>query len=301
MSNILTGFNMQGNDPIDNRIVSPSKFETLEEYLQRVPIQKRYYGLSFYALDENNELRHYTFQTSLIEPTIDDDEEEIERLDKELQEHVNNKEIHKTSEEIRSEIVDADIPDTIARVQWTLDKIEEAVNTVMGDIVDGASDEYNTLKKIQDKIVELRTEVESQLYGDDGGEVLKTLEQALKFLNQYKDFIVDIPDNYVNKQDIVDNLNTDDPTKVLSARQGKVLSETLTNYFDSAMASIRAETNRATNAENRIEAKLDSEIDRSTAEDIRIQSELDAEEARAEDAGGTQTETEQSCDSGAQI
>lgn len=282
MSNILTGFNMQGNDPIDNRIVSPSKFETLEEYLQRVPIQKRYYGLSFYALDENNELRHYTFQTSLIEPTIDDDEEEIERLDKELQEHVKNKEIHKTSEEIRSEIVDADIPDTIARVQWTLDKIEEAVNTVMGDIVDGASDEYNTLKKIQDKIVELRTEMESQLYGDDGGNVLKTLEQALKFLNQYKDFIVDIPDNYVNKQDIVDNLNTDDPTKVLSARQGKVLSETLTNYFDSAMASIRAETNRATNAENRIEAKLDSEIDRSTAEDIRIQSELDAEEARAQ-------------------
>lgn len=281
MSNILTGFNMQGNDPIDNRIVSPSKFETLEEYLQRVPIQKRYYGLSFYALDENNELRHYTFQTSLIEPTIDDDEEEIERLDKELQEHVNNKEIHKTSEEIRSEIVDADIPDTIARVQWTLDKIEEAVNTVMGDIVDGASDEYNTLKKIQDKIVELRTEVESQLYGDDGGEVLKTLEQALKFLNQYKDFIVDIPDNYVNKQDIVDNLNTDDPTKVLSARQGKVLSETLTNYFDSAMASIRAETNRATNAENRIEAKLDDEIDRSIKEDQRIDSKLDAEIERS--------------------
>lgn len=281
MSNILTGFNMQGNDPIDNRIVSPSKFETLEEYLQRVPIQKRYYGLSFYALDEDNKLRHYTFQTSLIEPTIDDDEEEIERLDKELQEHVNNKEIHKTSEEIRSEIVDADIPDTIARVQWTLDKIEEAVNTVMGDIVDGASDEYNTLKKIQDKIVELRTEVESQLYGDDGGEVLKTLEQALKFLNQYKDFIVDIPDNYVNKQDIVDNLNTDDPTKVLSARQGKVLSETLTNYFDSAIASIRAETNRATNAENRIETKLDKEIDRSIKEDQRIDSKLDAEIERS--------------------
>lgn len=278
MSNILTGFNMQGNDPIDNRIVSPSKFETLEEYLQRVPIQKRYYGLSFYALDENNKLRHFTFQTSLIEPTIDDDEEEIERLDKELQEHVNNKEIHKTSEEIRSEIVDADIPDTIARVQWTLDQIDTAI----ADLINGASEEYNTLKKIQDKIVELRTEMESQLYGDDGGEVLKTLEQALKFLNQYKDFIVDIPDNYVNKQDIVDNLNTDDPTKVLSARQGKVLSETLTNYFDSAMASIRAETNRATGAENRIEAKLDDEIDRSTAEDIRIQGELDAEENRAQ-------------------
>lgn len=278
MSNILTGFNMQGNDPIDNRIVSPSKFETLEEYLQRVPIQKRYYGLSFYALDEDNKLRHYTFQTSLIDPTIDDDEEEIERLDEELKKHVNNKAIHKTSEEIRSEIVDADIPDTIARVQWTLDQI----NTAIVNLIGGASDEYNTLKRIQTKIEELRAEMESQLYGDDGGTVLKTLEQALKFLNQYKDFIVDIPENFVNKQDIVDNLTTDDPTKVLSAKQGKVLSDTLTNYFDSAMASIRAETNRATNAENRIEAKLDDEIDRSTAEDIRIQSELDAEEARAQ-------------------
>lgn len=275
MSNILTGFNMQGNDPIDNRIVSPSKFETLEEYLQRVPIQKRYYGLSFYALDEDNKLRHYTFQTSLIEPTIDDDEEEIERLDKELQEHVNNKEIHKTSEEIRSEIVDADIPDTIARVQWTLDQI----NTAVVNLIGGASDEYNTLKRIQTKIEELR----AKIYGDDGGEVLKTLEQALKFLNQYKDFIVDIPDNFVSKQDIVDNLTTDDPTKVLSAKQGKVLSDTLTNYFDSAMASIRAETNRATNAENRIEAKLDDEIDRSIKEDQRIDAKLDAEIKRSTD------------------
>lgn len=273
MSDILTGFNMQGNDPIDDRIVSKSSLETLEQYLNRVPVQKRYYGLTFFALDKNNELRKYTFQTSLIEPTIDDDEEEIERIDKELQEHVSNKAIHKTSEEIRSEIVDADIPDTIARVQWTLDQINTAVINLIG----GASDEYNTLKRIQTKIEELRAEMESQLYGDDGGTVLKTLEQALKFLNQYKDFIVDIPDNFVSKQDIVDNLTTDDPTKVLSAKQGKVLSDTLTNYFESAMQSIRTETDRAINAENRIETKLDKEIERSTNEDIRIDNKLDSE------------------------
>lgn len=273
MSDILTGFNMQGNDPIDDRIVSKSNLETLEQYLKRVPVQKRYYGLTFFALDKNNELRKYTFQTSLIEPTIDDDEEEIERIDKELQEHVSNKAIHKTSEEIRSEIVDADIPDTIARVQWTLDQINTAVINLIG----GASDEYNTLKRIQTKIEELRAEMESQLYGDDGGTVLKTLEQALKFLNQYKDFIVDIPDNFVSKQDIVDNLTTDDPTKVLSAKQGKILSDTLTNYFESAMQSIRTETDRAINAENRIEAKLDKEIERSTNEDIRIDNKLDSE------------------------
>lgn len=273
MSDILTGFNMQGNDPIDDRIVSKSNLETLEQYLNRVPVQKRYYGLTFFALDKNNELRKYTFQTSLVEPTIDDNEEEIERIDKELQEHVSNKAIHKTSEEIRSEIVDADIPDTIARVQWTLDQINTAVINLIG----GASDEYNTLKRIQTKIEELRAEMESQLYGDDGGTVLKTLEQALKFLNQYKDFIVDIPDNFVSKQDIVDNLTTDDPTKVLSAKQGKILSDTLTNYFESAMQSIRTETDRAINAENRIEAKLDKEIERSTNEDIRIDNKLDSE------------------------
>lgn len=277
MSNILTGFNMQGNDPIDDRIVSKSNLETLEQYLNRVPVQKRYYGLTFFALDKNNELRKYTFQTSLIEPIIDDDEEEIERIDKELQEHVSNKAIHKTSEEIRSEIIDADIPDTIARVQWTLDQINIAIVNLIG----GASDEYNTLKRIQTKIEELRAEMESQLYGDDGGTVLKTLEQALKFLNQYKDFIVDIPDNFVNKQDIVDNLTTDDPTKVLSAKQGKILSDTLTNYFESAMQSIRTETDRAINAENRIEAKLDQEIDRSIKEDQRIDSKLDAEIERS--------------------
>lgn len=267
MSNILTGFNMQGNDPIDDRIVSKSNLETLEQYLKRVPVQKRYYGLTFFALDKNNELRKYTFQTSLIEPTIDDY--------KELQEHVSDKTIHKTSEEIRSEIVDADIPDTIARVQWTLDQINTAVINLIG----GASDEYNTLKRIQTKIEELR----AKIYGDDGGTVLKTLEQALKFLNQYKDFIVDIPENFVNKQDIVDNLTTDDPTKVLSAKQGKVLSDTLTNYFESAMQSIRTETDRAINAENRIETKLDKEIDRSIKEDQRIDAKLDAEIKRSTD------------------
>jgi hypothetical protein len=275
MSNILTGFNMQGNDPIDDRIVSKSNLETLEQYLKRVPVQKRYYGLTFFALDKNNELRKYTFQTSLINPTIDDNEEEIERIDKELQEHVSDKSIHKTSEEIRSEIVDADIPDTIARVQWTLDQINTAVINLIG----GASDEYNTLKRIQTKIEELR----AKIYGDDGGTVLKTLEQALKFLNQYKDFIVDIPENFVNKQDIVDNLTTDDPTKVLSAKQGKVLSDTLTNYFESAMQSIRTETDRAINAENRIETKLDKEIDRSIKEDQRIDAKLDAEIKRSTD------------------
>lgn len=267
MSNILTGFNMQGNDPIDDRIVSKSNLETLEQYLNRVPVQKRYYGLTFFALDKNNELRKYTFQTSLIEPTIDDY--------KELQEHVSDKAIHKTSEEIRSEIVDADIPDTIARVQWTLDQINTAVINLIG----GASDEYNTLKRIQTKIEELR----AKIYGDDGGTVLNTLEQALKFLNQYKDFIVDIPENFVSKQDIVDNLTTDDPTKVLSAKQGKVLSDTLTNYFESAMQSIRTETDRAINAENRIETKLDKEIDRSIKEDQRIDAKLDAEIKRSTD------------------
>lgn len=280
MSDILTGFNMQGNDPIDDRIVSKSILETLEEYLKRVPVQKRYYGLTFFALDKDNKLRQYTFQTSLIEPTIDDSDDRLDKLqenidnvDKDLQEHKNDKSIHKTSEEIRSEIVEEDIPDSIARVQWVIQSIGVAIE----NIVAGASTDYDTLKKVQTKIEELRSEMESQLYGDDGSGIFKTLEQVLDFLNEYKDFIVDIPNNFVSKKDIIDNLTTDDANKVLSARQGKILSETLTNYFDSAMQSIRSETDRATNAENRIEAKLDKEIDRSIKEDQRIDSKLDSE------------------------
>lgn len=270
MSDILTGFNMQGNDPIDDRIVSKSILETLEEYLKRVPVQKRYYGLTFFALDKDNKLRQYTFQTSLIEPTIDDSDDRLDKLqenidnvDKDLQEHKNDKSIHKTSEEIRSEIVEEDIPDSIARVQWVIQSIGVAIE----NIVAGASADYDTLKKVQTKIEELRSEMESQLYGDDGSGIFKTLEQVLDFLNEYKDFIVDIPNNFVSKKDIIDNLTTDDANKVLSARQGKILSETLTNYFDSAMQSIRSETDRATNAENRIEAKLNAEIERSTNKD----------------------------------
>lgn len=284
MSDILTGFNMQGNDPIDDRIVSKSILETLEEYLKRVPVQKRYYGLTFFALDKDNKLRQYTFQTSLIEPTIDDSDDRLDKLqenidnvDKDLQDHKNNKSIHKTSEEIRSEIVDADIPDSIARAQWVIQSIGVAIE----NIIAGASTDYDTLKKVQTKIEDLRSEMESQLYGDDGSGIFKTLEQVLDFLNEYKDFIIDIPNNFVSKKDIIDNLTTDDATKVLSARQGKILSETLTNYFDSAMQSIRSETDRATNAENRIEAKLDDEITRSTNKDESHDNRLTALESKS--------------------
>lgn len=284
MSDILTGFNMQGNDPIDDRIVSKSILETLEEYLKRVPVQKRYYGLTFFALDKDNKLRQYTFQTSLIEPTIDDSDDRIDKLqenidnvDKDLQEHKNNKSIHKTSEEIRSEIVEEDIPDSIARVRW----VTESIGLAIENIIAGASTDYDTLKKVQTKIEELRAEMESQLYGDDGSGIFKTLEQVLDFLNEYKDFIIDIPNNFVSKHDIIDNLTTDDAAKVLSARQGKILSETLTNYFDSAMQSIRSETDRATNAENRIEAKLDAEITRSTSKDENHDSRLNTLEGKS--------------------
>lgn len=284
MSDILTGFNMQGNDPIDDRIVSKSILETLEEYLKRVPVQKRYYGLTFFALDKDNKLRQYTFQTSLIEPTIDDSDDRLDKLqenidnvDKDLQDHKNDKSIHKTSEEIRSEIVDADIPDSIARAQWVIQSIGVAIE----NIIAGASTDYDTLKKVQTKIEDLRSEMESQLYGDDGSGIFKTLEQVLDFLNEYKDFIIDIPNNFVSKHDIIDNLTTDDAAKVLSARQGKILSETLTNYFDSAMQSIRSETDRATNAENRIEAKLDDEITRSTNKDENHDNRLTALESKS--------------------
>ena len=64
MSDILTGFNMQGNDPIDDRIVSKSNLETLEQYLNRVPVQKRYYGLIKVNMEDY--LQNYFFSFLLL-------------------------------------------------------------------------------------------------------------------------------------------------------------------------------------------------------------------------------------------
>lgn len=122
-------------------------------------------------------------------------------------------EIHKTSEQVRAEIIDANIPATIARLQDIINRI----NAVVG----GADANYNTLAKLQAQIEAIR----GILDGDNGDNLIETLQEALNFINNHKTQIESLVNTYVKKSDVIDNLTTDDGNKVLSARQGKKLQD----------------------------------------------------------------------------
>ena len=68
-------------------------------------------------------------------------------------------------------------------------------------------------------------------------EELKADEIVYSVEKNVKEVIEDLEANKVNKTSIVDNLTTDDATKVLSAKQGKVLNDTIGN-IDTILDSI---------------------------------------------------------------
>lgn len=69
--NVLLGFDVQGNNPIDERI-SHANRETLPQYLRRVPLQKRFYGLEFFCWSDETggHLQKYIFRKSLAVPEL---------------------------------------------------------------------------------------------------------------------------------------------------------------------------------------------------------------------------------------
>ncbi|MDE5424042.1 hypothetical protein L3073_17640 [Ancylomarina sp. DW003] len=97
--------------------------------------------------DANNYQHPLTHSASMIEETAD----KAFTSDAEKQanaNHIDNVDIHKTSEEIRSEIVDVDIPVTIARQ----DDVAASADGVLSTIRGGVSETYDTLKKVYDWI-----------------------------------------------------------------------------------------------------------------------------------------------------
>lgn len=121
---------------------------------------------------------------------------------------------NKTSATIRSEIVDGDIPSTIARDSEVTTAVNNAVSLLRGGVpVDG-----DTLNKLNNKILSILVTLES----DDTA--LDTLQEVVDFIKDNKTTIDDVLLNKIAYTDIVDNLNsTDGTTKVLSANQGRVL------------------------------------------------------------------------------
>ncbi len=156
--------------------------------------------------------------------------------------HATVEAIHKTSEQIRAEIVESDIPDTIARCNYVLQQIA----LVTGN----AADSYNTLEKLQTKL----NAVEKLIYGDDADNLIETLQEALGFINAHKAQIDSLVNTYIAKADIANDLYTNDTTKVLSAKMGTVLYAQIDSLNNAVTALNIALSNKADNIQTFAEA-----------------------------------------------
>ena len=98
--------------------------------------------------DGANKYEHpLTHSANMIEETADkaftSDAEKLANAN-----HIANTDLHKTSEQIRSEIVDVDIPISIARQS----DVATSADGVLSAILGGVSESYDTLKKVYDWI-----------------------------------------------------------------------------------------------------------------------------------------------------
>ena len=97
--------------------------------------------------------------------------------------HIDNVNLHKTSEQIRSEIVEADIPESIARQSYVATSADGVLSAILG----GVSESYDTLKKVYDWI-----------FAHDGNtDIHKTSEQVRSEIVE-----ADIPESIARLTDI---------------------------------------------------------------------------------------------------
>ena len=121
---------------------------------------------------------------------------------------------NKTSQDIRDEIVDSDIPSTIARDTEVTTAVNNAITLIRGGVpVDG-----DNLNKLNNKI----NSILQTLQSDETA--LDTLQEVVDFIENNRADLDAVLTNKINYTDIVDDLlSTDGSTKVLSANQGRVL------------------------------------------------------------------------------
>lgn len=104
------------------------------------------------------EASHLNIQQKLIQ-LIDETREALLKADQEITQdltaHAGIKAIHKTSEEIRAEIVDQDIPATLARISYVqaqrteiLNIAQQLVTSGIAEVVGGAPDALNALNEL---------------------------------------------------------------------------------------------------------------------------------------------------------
>lgn len=128
---------------------------------------------------------------------------------------------------------------------------EQKVTEIISDIatVSAALGTQGTdLTTLQTSLTTLETSLNSFLTGDpDGGEIDR-LKELVAEITANRDSIDAITSSKVAKADIVDNLSTNDATKVLSAAQGaalKTLLDALEGSINAGLAAVHSHGNKA--------------------------------------------------------
>lgn len=128
-----------------------------------------------------------------------------------VQQHMDNASIH--------------VP--VATLEATMDsKVATAIN-LLKDGADGSGlpATHDTLLKITNDLLGVKNTLNVFLQGAPDGGDLDRLIELVNAINQNRDSITALTSAKVDKTDIVDNLTTQDATKVLSAKQGYVLKQ----------------------------------------------------------------------------
>lgn len=127
------------------------------------------------------------------------------------------------------------VSDVIVIAEQTIDNAEQATenaNNAASQLIDGAETDYNTLKKLQDKIKAVEAII-GDAAGDDDN-LINTVRELLAVFSNFPEGsdMATLLTAKVNVTDIYNALDCIIECKVLDARQGKVLNDaiiTLTN------------------------------------------------------------------------
>lgn len=110
-------------------------------------------------------------------------------------------------------------------LEQNLQDLTNSVNQAFTNIQGDVSVEYNSLKKLEDKIRAVNLLLSSNDLNPD------TIQEVVAFIKDNKTFIDNLSLNKVSKSDVIDDLTHSDTDKPLSANQGKVVKAELDNRF----------------------------------------------------------------------
>lgn len=141
--------------------------------------------------------------------------------------------------------------------------------SLISQLIDGASVDYNTLKKIQEELKALKAVING--VGEDGNNIIDTVVEMLTVFSTYPEGtnIVELFATKVNVTDVYNALDCVIEGKVLDARQGKALNDAIAALSTSKADKTYTDTELAKKVD-KVEGKQLSTEDYTTAEKTKL-------------------------------